>query len=364
MNRTTMWTTITLALVLAWANAAGALDPAPKCQAGKNKEAGKYAACRQKAEAKAITSGDPADYTKCDAKFFAKWARLEEKAGTGVCPDGIADPNSLTDFITDNCDAVATALATGDLPDCGDNAINVAGEQCDGTDLGGESCVSLGFDSGTLACASCAFDTSGCACPLPAQPLKTGQTTSNGTGSDGDLEMGVARSFTDNGNGTITDNVTGLTWEKKEDLDGTPVNCPDAATCPNPHDADNRYTWSATSPNFDGTVVSVFLTQLNTVPCFADYCDWRLPNANELETLRNLEVFGPATYTAFNQGCTSSCNLTDVNTCSCTVSSNYWSASAFRGNPAYAWNVYFFYGDLNYDGKTGYNYARAVRGGS
>jgi hypothetical protein len=36
-----------------------------------------------------------------DEKFFAKWAELEENAGVGVCPDGIAGPNSLTDFITD-----------------------------------------------------------------------------------------------------------------------------------------------------------------------------------------------------------------------------------------------------------------------
>jgi hypothetical protein len=64
MNRASMWTTITLVLLLAWASAANALDPAPKCQAGKNKEAGKYAFCRQKAEAKAITTGDPADYTE------------------------------------------------------------------------------------------------------------------------------------------------------------------------------------------------------------------------------------------------------------------------------------------------------------
>ncbi len=36
-------------------------------------------------------------------------------------------------------------------------------EECDGNDLGGETCQTLGFDGGTLACTnSCAFDTSGC----------------------------------------------------------------------------------------------------------------------------------------------------------------------------------------------------------
>ncbi len=42
--------------------------------------------------------------------------------------------------------------------------------------------------------------------------VKTGQTTSYRTGDDGDLEKGVAwpdTRFTDNGNGTVTDNLTG-----------------------------------------------------------------------------------------------------------------------------------------------------------
>lgn len=45
---------------------------------------------------------------------------------------------------------------------CGDGLIEL-GESCDGADLDGQTCVSLGFDVGTLACASdCSFDTSGC----------------------------------------------------------------------------------------------------------------------------------------------------------------------------------------------------------
>jgi len=46
---------------------------------------------------------------------------------------------------------------------CGNN-ITEDGEDCDGTDLAGESCISLGFYGGTLSCqANCSgFDTSGC----------------------------------------------------------------------------------------------------------------------------------------------------------------------------------------------------------
>lgn len=45
---------------------------------------------------------------------------------------------------------------------CGNEEIE-PGEECDGSDLGAESCVSLGFVSGTLACTpACTFDTSAC----------------------------------------------------------------------------------------------------------------------------------------------------------------------------------------------------------
>jgi hypothetical protein len=51
----------------------------------------------------------------------------------------------------------------GSCPACGDDAAEGT-EVCDGTDLGGQTCVGLGFDVGTLACqADCgAFDTSSC----------------------------------------------------------------------------------------------------------------------------------------------------------------------------------------------------------
>jgi RHS repeat-associated protein len=44
---------------------------------------------------------------------------------------------------------------------CGDNQAE-GPEECDGTDLAGQSCLTLDFEGGTLACVACAFDTSGC----------------------------------------------------------------------------------------------------------------------------------------------------------------------------------------------------------
>ena len=48
-------------------------------------------------------------------------------------------------------------------PFCGDGAVNVATEECDGSDLAGESCESLGYTGGTISCnADCTIDVSSC----------------------------------------------------------------------------------------------------------------------------------------------------------------------------------------------------------
>jgi hypothetical protein len=49
-----------------------------------------------------------------------------------------------------------------DLTDCG-NSVKASDEECDGSNLGGASCTSLGLDFGTLACdAGCTYDYSDC----------------------------------------------------------------------------------------------------------------------------------------------------------------------------------------------------------
>jgi len=91
----------------------------------------------------------------------------------------------------------------------------------------------------------------------------------------------------DNGN-TITDNYTGLQWEKTSDLDGV-------QNFNNPTDADNLYTWSKSGTAADGTLFTDFLSRLNACNSadgismdfagFAAHCDWRLPTPNELLTI-------------------------------------------------------------------------------
>jgi hypothetical protein len=124
--------TAILVLTVTATHAAG--TPEQKCQAGKNKAAGKYAYCRAKAEAKLATSGDQTKYgetiVKCYDKQGATWQKLEDKAvaaGT-TCPSvgDAADFDyriSLSTLIAaallggtrfvDNGDGTVTDLQTG-----------------------------------------------------------------------------------------------------------------------------------------------------------------------------------------------------------------------------------------------------------
>jgi hypothetical protein len=288
--------------------------------------------------------------------------------GAAYCGDGTIDPNEQCEpadlggatCVSRGFDPGTLACAPGCTFDtsacpprpapgsCGNGTVEL-GESCDGADLGGASCSSLGYSfGGTLACEDwCQFDTRECVRKWPA----TGQTTCwnsagavipcAGTGHDGDIQAGAAFNFTDNGDGTITDENTKLMWEKL---------CDDGSI----HDRDDRYLWD------DAFAVKV--AQLNTVPCFAGHCDWRLPNARELMSVQNLQLATGGPPAAFDTSCTAGCTLA---TCSCTGTPySYWSSTSWQypGGESQAFLVGMYGGGLGPSGKTtGTFYVRAVR---
>ena len=189
---------------------------------------------------------------------------------------------------------------------------------------------------------------------LPAMPLQTGQTTCYGanggvipcagTGQDGEFQNGIPRSFTDNGDGTVTDDATGLMWEKISD-DGSI------------HDKDDGYTWQNA---FDSKIAAL------NAATFAGYNDWRLPNRFELFSLVN-PTTANATFPEFDTGCVPGCT---VLTCSCTRLTFTWSSTTYPYIPDRAWNVVFGVhgfggGGFNSGDPKSYGGAavRAVRGG-
>ena len=120
----------------------------------------------------------------------------------------------------------------------------------------------------------------------PANVWRTGQTvcydesrntiSCAGTGQDGDTLRGVTSPdprFTDNGNGTVTDNLTGLIWLKHMICLGWP-------------------TWQGAL-----NTISDFNSDPGNYTCqdyTASFNDWRLPNRKELLSLIDFSQYSPA----------------------------------------------------------------------
>ena len=111
-------------------------------------------------------------------------------------------------------------------------------------------------------------------------PLKSGQSLCHNsagnligcasTGQDGEVQLGVARGYTNNGDGTVTDNATGLLWQRCS-LGLSDANCSTGSYSPQ--------GWSA------GQTQCTSLTTAGKT--------WRLPSRYELETLPDYGIPAP-----------------------------------------------------------------------
>lgn len=120
--------------------------------------------------------------------------------------------------------------------------------------------------------------------------------------------------FMDNGDGTISDLLTGLVWQK--------VKSP------------GLLTWEQ-ALEYAGSLV------------LAGKSDWRLPNVKELQSLNDPARVKPSFNTGFFSGITGG---------------NFWSSTTLQNNPARAWDLNVDYGIVSYNEKTITEQALLVRG--
>ena len=164
----------------------------------------------------------------------------------------------------------------------------------------------------------------------------TGQTISYAPGDDGSVHAGAALRYTDNGDGTVTDNSTGLTWEKKTEAN---VNV--------------NYTWQ-------GALAYVAeLNAMNAGAGFAGHNDWRLPNIRELLSTVDYSRSNPPIHPAFGP-------TRGISNYAAYWSSTSWAGYQLEGS---AWAVEFADSYSNpihvmAFGKSSALRARAVRGDS
>ena len=169
--------------------------------------------------------------------------------------------------------------------------------------------------------------------PLP----KTGQVTSYATSDDGDLIKGIAwpnPRFTDNGDGTVTDNLTGLIWLKD-------TNC--FGMCSISEGLNDCYRLSEGQCGLtDGSSAG----------------DWRLPNSNELASLVHKGYYNPAVSNTTGTGQWSEGDLFNN-----VQSYSYWSSPTDASTTVSAWGVNVYSGRMYDFSKTSYGYIWPVRGG-
>ncbi|MDX1959994.1 MAG: DUF1566 domain-containing protein [Leptospiraceae bacterium] len=156
-------------------------------------------------------------------------------------------------------------------------------------------------------------------------PMKTGQTTSYSLGDDGQYQIGRARTYTDNLGGTITEDSSGLIWQKCSRGQTNNPSCSGSATTAN---------WTTAGSYCTGLILAGKT--------------WRLPTMNELANLVDYSRSSPP-----------SVNTTFF---PATVANYYWSFSTYSLDTTNAWLVNFNLSDVINLVKTDNYYVRCISG--
>ena len=157
---------------------------------------------------------------------------------------------------------------------------------------------------------------------------RTGQSTSFRDHDDGYYEAGFphAARFVANGNNTVYDRATGLTWIADPIQLGGIWGSGGNAT---------QMTWNDAIDNCAAL-------------SHGGRDDWRLPNMFELVTILNFSQSSPAI---------------DESVFPNTASAYYWTSTTRCNYTSQAWKITFSLGYGYYDAKTDQQYVRPVRGG-
>ncbi|MBF0371559.1 MAG: DUF1566 domain-containing protein [Magnetococcales bacterium] len=246
--------------------------------------------------------------------------------GDGVDDDADAFPNDYTetqDTDNDGTGNYADSDDDGDgLPDTfeAQYGLDPLDENDAAVDADGDGASNLAeYQAGTDPTVDDTYPA-----PVPA----TGQEVAHQDGDDGDLQPGTAwpdPRFTDNGDTTVTDNLTGLIWMQN-------ANC-----------------WGST----DWYEALVLVARLNSGSESCDgygggHADWRLPSLLELESLLDMAEYGPA--------------LPADHPFTAAQSSLYWSGTTGVDDTSAAWYVFFRSGYIHTLGKSSSLNVWPVRG--